>query len=58
MSRKPQKYRLFAQRLPEKAAENSQKNSHSEKAGFRVVAPQTVFKPINSLRIKKHAVDR
>jgi hypothetical protein len=34
MSRKPQKYRLFAQRLPEKAAENSQKNSHSGKSRF------------------------
>jgi len=34
MSRNPQKNRLFDQSLSEKAAENSQKNSHSEKSWF------------------------
>ena len=43
MSRKPQKYRLFAQRLPEKAAENSQKTRIREKAGFGVVEPPRWF---------------
>ena len=43
MSRKPQKYRLFAQRLPEKAAENSQKTRIREKAGFGVVEPPRRF---------------
>lgn len=51
MSRKPQKYRLFAQRLPEKAAENSQKNSHSEKV--------RVFDPVfDGRRVAKDAKQR